>query len=78
VGVSPPKESKKAVSPAEHELAAARELVKAAQARGVVLTGPDGLLKAITKTVLESDLRTLRRGLRSFSQQGHGLTDPTG
>lgn len=56
VGVSPGKEVKKAVSPAEQELAAARELVKAAQARGVALTGPDGLLKAITKTVLESAL----------------------
>ena len=28
VGVSPPKENKKAVSPVEQELAAARELVK--------------------------------------------------
>ena len=56
VGVSPPHEMKKAVSPAEQELAEARELVKAAQARGVALTGPDGLLKAITKTVLESAL----------------------
>ena len=50
--MSPPKEIKKAVSPAEQELAAARELVRAARARGVALTGPDGLLKAITKTVL--------------------------
>ena len=40
----------------EQELAAARELVKAAQASGVALTGPDRLLKAITKTVLESAL----------------------
>jgi hypothetical protein len=56
VGVSPPKEIKKAVSPAEQELAAARELVRPAQARGGALTGPDGLLKAITKTVLESAL----------------------
>jgi hypothetical protein len=56
VGVSPPKEIKKSVSPAEQELAAARELVRAALARGVALTGPDGLLKAITKTVLESAL----------------------
>jgi putative transposase len=56
VGVSPPKENRKAVSPAEQELAAAREMVKSARARGVALTGPDGLLKAITKTVLESAL----------------------
>jgi hypothetical protein len=29
----------------------ARELVRQACARGVALTGPDGLLKALTKTV---------------------------
>jgi transposase-like protein len=34
-----------------------RELVKAARARGEDLTGPDGLLKSITKTVLESALQ---------------------
>jgi putative transposase len=33
-----------------------RELVRAARARGEDLTGPDGLLKAITKSVLESAL----------------------
>ena len=33
-----------------------RELVKAARARGDELTGPDGLLKAITKQVLEAAL----------------------
>jgi transposase-like protein len=33
-----------------------RELVKAARARGEELTGPDGLLKSITKQVLESAL----------------------
>jgi hypothetical protein len=37
-------------------LAAARELVKAARDRGVALTGPDGLLKALTKTVVETAL----------------------
>ena len=56
VGVSPPKENKKAVSPDEQEHAAARELVKAARARGFALTGPDGLLKALTKTVIEAAL----------------------
>ncbi len=41
---------------AASERAAVRELVKAARARGEELTGPDGLLKTITKTVLESAL----------------------
>ena len=55
VGVSP---AKRAVEhpPREAERAAVRELVKAARARGDSLTGPDGLLKTITATVLESAL----------------------
>ena len=57
VGVSPlEKASKKAVTPAEVERAAVRELVRAARARGDDLTGPEGLLKMITKTVIESAL----------------------
>src|SRR3954454_12835788 len=57
VGVSPlEKASKKSVTPAQAERAAVRELVRAARARGEDLTGPDGLLKSITKTVLESAL----------------------
>jgi putative transposase len=40
--------------PSEEELAAEGELVKAARDRGVALTGPDGLLKALTKTVVET------------------------
>ena len=57
VGVSPlEKASKKTVTRAEAERAAVRDLVRAARARGDDLTGPDGLLKAITKTVLESAL----------------------
>jgi len=48
--------SKTVVSAEEQELAAARELVRAARARGGDLTGPDGLLKALTKTVLETPL----------------------
>ena len=35
--------AKKSVGTVEQELAAARELVKAARDRGVELTGPDGL-----------------------------------
>jgi transposase-like protein len=50
------KEPKKAAKPGEVERAAVRELVRAARARGEDLTGPDGLLKSITKQVLESAL----------------------
>lgn len=46
----------KSQTPAEVEQAAVRELVKAARARGEDLTGPDGLLKTLTKTVLETGL----------------------
>lgn len=53
---SMPKEAKKTLTPGEGERAAVRELVRAARARGEDLTGPDGLLKSITKTVLESAL----------------------
>ena len=42
--------------PAAAELDAARELVRLARDRGVALTGPGGLLKALTKTVLETAL----------------------
>jgi hypothetical protein len=42
--------------PSAEELDAARELLRQARARGVVLTGPDGLLKALTKAVLETAL----------------------
>jgi len=57
VGVSPlRKAAKKTLTPEEVERAAVRELVKAARARGEELTGPDGLLKAITKQVIEAAL----------------------
>ncbi len=42
--------------PSAAELEAARELVCQARDRGVALTGPDGLLKALTKTVIEAAL----------------------
>ena len=52
---SMPKEAKKTrrVSRSETERAAVRELVKAARGRGEDLTGPNGLLKVLTKDVLE-------------------------
>lgn len=53
---SMPKTAVKSLKPGEAERAAVRELVKAARARGEDLTGPEGLLKSITKTVLESAL----------------------
>lgn len=53
---SMPKQAKTTVSRGEAERAAVRELVRAARARGEDLTGPDGLLKAITATVLETAL----------------------
>jgi transposase-like protein len=62
VAVSPPSKDRKSeqesesVQPSEQELEAARELVRQARDRGVALTGPDGLLKALTKTVIETAL----------------------
>ena len=46
----------RSVKPGGAERDAVRELVKAARARGEDLTGPEGLLKSITKAVLESAL----------------------
>lgn len=45
---------KAAEQPAERR--AAVELVRLAQEQGLSLTGPDGLLKQLTKTVLETAL----------------------
>jgi hypothetical protein len=82
VGVSPLENAgRKAVTPAEAEQVAGRELVKAARARGDDLTGPDGLLKMITKTVARStwtaDYRATltRRPMRAFLTQypGQGI-----
>src|SRR4051794_8699576 len=56
VAVSPPESDEPAAGPPAEELEAARELVRQARAKGVALTGPDGLLKALTKTVIEAAL----------------------
>jgi putative transposase len=57
VGVSPPSPKEPAgTGPSDEELEAARELVRAARDKGVALTGPDGLLKALTKAVIETAL----------------------
>ena len=42
--------------PSAEELAIARDLVRSARARGVAMTGPTGLLQALTKTVIETAL----------------------
>lgn len=47
--------TKKKKEPTAEELAAV-ELVRVAQAQGLSLTGPNGLLKQFTKTVLETAL----------------------
>jgi putative transposase len=55
VAVSPPEQESDEGrrQPSAEELEAARELVRQARDRGVALTGPDGLLKALNKTVIE-------------------------
>ena len=47
---------KKSKEPPSAELVAARELVRQAREQGLSLVGPDGLLKQLTKTVLETAL----------------------
>src|SRR3954451_17023160 len=62
MGVSPPPEPAGAGddaedrSPSPAELAAVEDLVHRARTAGIALTGPDGLLKAMTKTVIEAAL----------------------
>jgi len=56
VGVNPPSLKDPADPPSPEELAAAKEVVRQARAQGLALTGPGGLLKALTKTVIETAL----------------------
>ena len=56
LGVSPQSSKDPADQPSAEELAAAKELVRQARAQGLALTGPGGLLKALTKTVIETAL----------------------
>jgi hypothetical protein len=44
------------VKPGDGERAAIREMVKSAKVRGEDIAGPDGLLKLLTKTVIETAL----------------------
>src|SRR5215470_7963059 len=56
------------------EARAAEELVRAAREQGLSLTGPDGLLKQLTKTVLETALREELTG--HLGHDKHGRADP--
>jgi putative transposase len=69
-GVSPCEQpSRKTITGVEQpERAAVRELVRAARARGEDLTGPEGLLKTITATVLESALEEEMSGHLGFEK----------
>ena len=55
------------------EEAAAAELVRLARERGLALTGPDGLLKQLTKTVIETALNEEMTG-----HLGYAKHDPAG
>ena len=73
VGVYPPSLKDPADPPSPEELAAAKELVRQARAQGVGLTGPGGLLKALTKTVLETALEE-----EMAEHLGYDKHDPVG
>src|SRR3546814_8193010 len=59
--------------PSAEELEVARELVRSARERGTAWTGPDGLLKALTKTVIETALDE-----EMTDHLGYDRHDPTG
>lgn len=61
------------VQPSPAELAAAKDLVRQARAKGVALTGPGGLLKALTKTVIEAALEE-----EMSEHLGYDKGDPAG
>jgi transposase-like protein len=59
--------------PSTEELEIARELVRSARSRGVAMTGPTGLLQALTKTVIETALDE-----EMTEHLGYDKHDPTG
>lgn len=65
--------AKKEDQPTAVELAAARELVAEAKRQGVSLTGSGGLLKAFTKTVIETALEE-----EMLEHVGYDRHDPSG
>src|SRR3954468_17368083 len=69
-----PKRIQKIVPPSVNaERAAIREMVKSAKQRGMDITGPDGLLKLLTKTVLETALEE-----EMTDHLGYDKHDPAG
>jgi transposase-like protein len=64
---------KTAMKPGDAERAAIREMVKSAKQRGLDITGPDGLLKLLTKTVLETALEE-----EMTEHLGYDKHDPAG
>jgi transposase-like protein len=69
-----PKRIQKIVPPSVNaERAAIREMVKSAKQRGMDITGPDGLLKLLTKTVLETALEE-----EMTEHLGYEANDPEG
>jgi putative transposase len=59
--------------PGDAERAAIREMVKSAKQRGLDITGPDGLLKLLTRTVLETALEE-----EMTEHLGYDKHDPAG
>ncbi len=64
---------KKTTEPTAEQLAA-EELVRRAREQGLSLTGPDGLLKQLTKTVLETALN--QELTEHLGHEKHGRPDP--
>ena len=69
----PPPDLVDVAEPSQEELEIARELVRSARARGVAMTGPGGMLKALTKTVIETALDE-----EMSDHLGYDKHDPTG
>src|SRR4051812_16797986 len=65
--------AKKKTEEQSAEQQAAAELVRLAKERGLSLTGPDGLLRQFTKTVLETSLNE-----EMTEHLGYEKHDPTG
>jgi putative transposase len=65
--------NRSAATSAVAERAAIREMVKSAKERGLDITGPDGLLKLLTKTVLETALEE-----EMTEHLGYDKHDPAG
>ena len=75
MGVSPPGPAgagdaeERELNPAE--LAAVEDLVRRARTAGIALTGPDGLLKAMTKTVISAPSATMSAPVQAPTAAEH-------